>query len=306
MKRIGIYIVIVVCILSCISSRRNLLTETRLMLVDTRATEHTAALFYNLRQLTGKRVVYGQHNYEMDGFDSDSTRWRDEANRCDAYDVTGAYPALASFDFLHFTNPRSWETKELNYIQEKFHVAYNRGNVITFCWHYYNPVTGGNFYDTTQVVRHILPGGSYHATFKADLKIIAHLHGLAAKGDDGGHAGGDAVHVDGNVGLAVLQGIENGDARINLAAVAVDTHVHLPGQGFRFQKFTGNITAAHVIIVLTDVTVKKDATGIGSGYHIEKSTHVTIVLAGPSLQSLRCEIRGIKSLFQTAFSSWRL
>lgn len=41
MKRIGIYIVIVVCILSCISSRRNLLTETRLMLVDTRATEHT-------------------------------------------------------------------------------------------------------------------------------------------------------------------------------------------------------------------------------------------------------------------------
>jgi hypothetical protein len=53
---------------------------------------------------------------------------------------------------------------------------------------------------------------------------------------------------------------------------------------FRFQKFTGDITAAHVIIVLTDVTVKKDATGIGSGYHIEKSTHVTIVLAGPSLQ----------------------
>ena len=184
MKRIGIYIVIVVCILSCISSRRNLLTETRLMLVDTRATEHTAALFYNLRQLTGKRVVYGQHNYEMDGFDSDSTRWRDEANRCDAYDVTGAYPALASFDFLHFTNPRSWETKELNYIQEKFHVAYNRGNVITFCWHYYNPVTGGNFYDTTQVVRHILPGGSYHATFKADLKIIADF-AHNAKGDDG-------------------------------------------------------------------------------------------------------------------------
>nr|DAV85046.1 MAG TPA: hypothetical protein [Caudoviricetes sp.] len=29
-------------------------------------------------------------------------------------------------------------------------------------------------------------------------------------------------------------------------------------------------------------------------------------MAGPSLQSLRCEIRGIKSLFQTAFSSWRL
>ena len=148
MKRIGIYIATVVCILSCVPPQRNLLTETRQMLVDSGATERTAALFYNLRQLTGKQVVYGQHNYEMDGFDSDTTRWRDEANRCDAYDVTGTYPALASFDFLHFTNPRSWETKDPDYIRQKFHAAYNRGNVITFCWHYYNPVTGGNFYVT--------------------------------------------------------------------------------------------------------------------------------------------------------------
>lgn len=184
MKRIGIYIATVVCILSCVPPQRNLLTETRQMLVDSGATERTAALFYNLRQLTGKQVVYGQHNYEMDGFDSDTTRWRDEANRCDAYDVTGTYPALASFDFLHFTNPHSWETKDPDYIRQKFHAAYNRGNVITFCWHYYNPVTGGNFYDTTRVVRHILPGGSHHAIFKADLKIIADF-AHNAKADNG-------------------------------------------------------------------------------------------------------------------------
>lgn len=124
---------------------------------------------------------------------------------------------------------------------------------------------------------------------KHQTGITAHLHGLAAKGNDGGHAGGDAVHVDGNVGLAVLQGIENGDARINLAAVAVDTHVHLPGQGFRFQKFTGNITAAHVIIVLTDVTVKKDATGIGSGYHIEN-----LLMSLSFWQVLPCKVYGAK------------
>lgn len=34
------------------------------------------------------------------------------------------------------------------------------------------------------MVRHILPGGSYHATFKADLKIIADF-AHNAKGDDG-------------------------------------------------------------------------------------------------------------------------
>ena len=172
--RDSIYIVIALCgVSACTSSRQRILEDTRLGLVDKHATDLTAILFHNLKQMTGKYVVYGQHNYEMDGFDSDTSRWRDEQNRCDAYDVTGAYPAMASFDFLHFTNPVSWETKNLDYIKSKFYAAYERGNVLTFCWHYYNPVTGNNFYDTTQVVKHILPGGSRHETFKSDLKIIA-------------------------------------------------------------------------------------------------------------------------------------
>lgn len=174
MKRVYIYIVIALCgVSACTSSRQRILEDTRLGLVDKHATDLTAILFHNLKQMTGKYVVYGQHNYEMDGFNSDTSRWRDEQNRCDAYDVTGAYPAMASFDFLHFTNPVSWETKNLDYIKSKFYAAYERGNVLTFCWHYYNPVTGNNFYDTTQVVKHILPGGSRHETFKSDLKIIA-------------------------------------------------------------------------------------------------------------------------------------
>ena len=174
MKRVYIYIVIALCgVSACTSSRQRILEDTRLSLVDKHTTDLTAILFHNLKQMTGKYVVYGQHNYEMDGFDSDTSRWRDEENRCDAYDVTGAYPAMASFDFLHFTNPVSWETKNLDYIKRKFYAAYERGNVLTFCWHYYNPVTGNNFYDTTQVVKHILPGGSRHETFKSDLKIIA-------------------------------------------------------------------------------------------------------------------------------------
>ena len=174
MKRICTYIVVIVCALvACAPSHQQVLKNIREGLVDKQTTDLTAILFYNLKQMTGKRVVYGQHNYEMDGFASDTTRWRDEANRCDAYDVTGAYPGMASFDFLHFTNPTSWETKDLGYIKEKFYAAYERGNILTFCWHYYNPVTGNNFYDTTRVVEHILPGGSHHETFKSDLRIIA-------------------------------------------------------------------------------------------------------------------------------------
>ena len=45
-------------------------------------------------------------------------------------------------------------------------------------------MTCGNFYDTTRVVRHIFPGGSHHAIFKADLKIIADF-AHNAKADNG-------------------------------------------------------------------------------------------------------------------------
>lgn len=168
---------------SCLSPGERELEATRQTLADPHATDRTAALFYRLKQLTGQGVVYGQHNYETDGFDSDTVRWRDAPDRCDAFDVTGAYPALASFDFLHFTNPRSWETKDTGYVRQKFRAAYDRGNVITFCWHYYNPVTGGNFYDTVRTVRRILPGGSHHAVFRADLEIIAGFARRAVAGD---------------------------------------------------------------------------------------------------------------------------
>ena len=177
MKKILLFIVCLLTISACTiqSSHRTLIEKTRESLVDANATDLTAILFHNLKEMTGKYVVYGQHNYEMDGRMSDTSYWRNEPNRCDAYDVTGSYPAMASFDFLHYTNPESWETKDLEYIRRKFYSAYHRGNVLTFCWHYYNPVTNNNFYDTTRVVDKILPNGTHHEIFKRDLNIIANF-----------------------------------------------------------------------------------------------------------------------------------
>lgn len=160
-------------LLSCSSSSKFDIEDVRSKLTDKNATDRTAILFHNIKEMTGKHVVYGQHNYDMDGFNADGSRWRDEDDRCDARDIVGVFPAMASYDFLHHTNPSSWETKDLDYIKKKFDAAYQRGNVLTFCWHYYNPVTLENFYDTTQVVKHILPEGSHHDIFKKDLKIIA-------------------------------------------------------------------------------------------------------------------------------------
>ena len=55
MKRVYIYIVIALCGVSeCTSSRQRILEDTRLGLVDKHATDLTAILFHNLKQMTGK------------------------------------------------------------------------------------------------------------------------------------------------------------------------------------------------------------------------------------------------------------
>jgi mannan endo-1,4-beta-mannosidase len=137
-------------------------------LTDKKASDKTAILYYNLKKLSEQYILFGQQDYASDG-----QGWKNEHGRCDVKEVTGSYPALYSFDFLHFTNGPTFETKHTDYLAQLMHEAYNRGGVISFCWHYRNPVTGGSFYDTSVVVKHILPGGSHNAKFKSDLKIIA-------------------------------------------------------------------------------------------------------------------------------------
>ena len=51
--------------------------------------------------------------------------------------------------------------------------AFARGGVQTFSWHLWNPVTGKNFYDCTPAVAAILPGGTKHDAYRAQLKTVA-------------------------------------------------------------------------------------------------------------------------------------
>ena len=52
MKRVYIYIVIALCgVSACTSSRQRILEDTRLGLVDKHATDLTAILFHNLKQM---------------------------------------------------------------------------------------------------------------------------------------------------------------------------------------------------------------------------------------------------------------
>jgi mannan endo-1,4-beta-mannosidase len=139
--------------------------ENEVRLVDSLATKKTVSLFFNLKEIQKTQTIFGHQLTSALGHD-----WEHDGHRSDVKDVTGSFPGLYGWDITNVVNP--WPLKIRTYTR-LIKEAYDRGGINAFCWHYNNPVTGNNFYDTTVAVKHIIPGGSHHQIYKKDLDRIA-------------------------------------------------------------------------------------------------------------------------------------
>ncbi len=155
------------------------LTTVRSWLVDKNATDQTAALFYQLKKTAKTNILFGHQDDTKRGYG-----WANEQGvmyqplKSDVKDVTGAYPAVYGWDFNFIAGRDSsaWFLYENAKSHDLAVDAYNRGGVNTFCWHYGNPVSGGSFYwsdSPVEAVSKIIPGGTYNAVYKNDLKKVA-------------------------------------------------------------------------------------------------------------------------------------
>ncbi|WP_259067014.1 glycoside hydrolase family 26 protein [Mucilaginibacter sp. X4EP1] len=143
-------------------------------LVDKDATGETAALFYNLKVSSVKQVMFGHMEDNKNGYDG----WRNTPGRSDVYEVTGAYPAMYGFDFggIGSFRPDSLLEKERQVSHDRVIEAYKRKGIVTFSWHFSNPVSKGSFYwknSPVNAVSEILPGGKYNPVFNECLTKIA-------------------------------------------------------------------------------------------------------------------------------------
>ena len=138
-------------------------------LVDPNATYATKALFHNLKK-TSKTdsFFFGQQDATSSGYG-----WSDDSGRSDIQDIAGVLPALYSWDYMDFTRPNVDNTKSENKIRKLTSKAFYQGGINSYCWHFWNPITQGSFYDTTHmVVREILPKGTHHEVYKKELQNI--------------------------------------------------------------------------------------------------------------------------------------
>jgi mannan endo-1,4-beta-mannosidase len=150
----------------------------RKWLVDKNATYETAALFYNLKISAEKTVMFGHMEDNKNGYDG----WRNVPGRSDVYEVTGSYPAIYGFDFggIGSFRPDSMLEKERQVSHDRVIEAFQRHGIVTFSWHFGNPVSKGSFYwknSPVNAVSQILPGGNYNAVFKQCMARIARFAG---------------------------------------------------------------------------------------------------------------------------------
>ena len=154
-------------------------------LVDKNATDETAALFYNLKKISKTNILFGHQDDTKRGVTNATTQWANEQQfppvsreKSDVKEITGAYPAVYGFDFLHIANfaDGNWYGYEKQIAHDLTVDAYNRGGINTYCWHYANPISKGSFYwneSPTEAVSKIIPGGSSNDVYKNSLKEVA-------------------------------------------------------------------------------------------------------------------------------------
>ena len=138
--------------------------------VDPQATAETQALFYNLKQTTGKGILFGQQDATMYG-----VGWSGTPDKSDVKSVTGSHPAVFGWDLEGVAKEDSRVNLASNAekIRRLCIEAYQKGGINTLSWHVQNFVTGKNFYDTTRCVPAILPGGDKHEAYVKALDHIA-------------------------------------------------------------------------------------------------------------------------------------
>lgn len=137
-------------------------------LTDTQATRKTQNLYLNLHQIADTHFLFG-HQDDM----AYGVGWKRIKDRSDVKDLTGSFPAVHGWDLGHRNQGKSLDGVAVDDIRKWMKQVYKRRGVNTLSLHWDNFSSGGNAWDTTVAVKHILPGGKDHRAYLDELDDLA-------------------------------------------------------------------------------------------------------------------------------------
>ncbi len=166
---------LVVIFMGCVK-HSDLNVSEQMSMVDPNAGQLTQNLYQNLHHYAGQGLMFG-HQATLDyGYTWHSSDLPVDSIRSDVKDVSGSFPAVYGWDVNYVANPQfddSTRQARVDIQLKRDRGTFDRGGILTYEWHMYNPGTGKSFYDTTAVVHRIIPGGDLHPILKQNLDRAA-------------------------------------------------------------------------------------------------------------------------------------
>ncbi|PIB36234.1 beta-mannosidase [Reichenbachiella sp. 5M10] len=137
-------------------------------LLDHKATKETKNLFNNLIKIADGQIMFG-HQDDM----AYGVGWEKIEGKSDVKDIVGSFPAVHGWDLGRIKTGKSLDGISIDDMREWMKSIYTRGGINTISLHWDNFATGGNSWDLTPAVKHILPGGSAHERYVQQLDELA-------------------------------------------------------------------------------------------------------------------------------------
>lgn len=150
---------------SCTSKAQ--IINTKSSISDKKATSETIVLYTNLTKIINRGIMFGHQDDLAYG-----VNWKYEEGRSDVKDVTGDYPAVYGWDLggLEKKSDKNIDGVPFEKIKQYIKEAHTRGGLVTLSWHFNNPLTGKDAWDTTpKSLASVLPGGISNEKFKSWL-----------------------------------------------------------------------------------------------------------------------------------------
>lgn len=164
--------------MSCIESSKEASLQVnsseKMCLVDSLASQETKKLYYNLYQLQGKAILFGQQNALASG-----VGWKNDSWRCDVYDVCGSYPAIFGWDLSEMDRNTTIDSLNYDKLTNWISSVYDLGGVNVINWQFNTDLIYSSYKYT---IGDLFNAGPINKEFKRQLvKIANYLNKLNSK-----------------------------------------------------------------------------------------------------------------------------